>query len=202
MCRISRVGLVGTVLVLVTLLVACQPVQPVAESSATSVETPAMVTATVGVEAGIVLTSAVAANPQMTATEVVTATVAPSAVITSAVATATGEPVIEANPELLAAGLAAYRAQYCGVCHLLAAAETRGTFGPTHNGMGATAALHLADPNYAGTATTPAEYILESIVDPQAFIVPGYATTSHRMPPYAHLEAATLEALVAFLLAQ
>jgi mono/diheme cytochrome c family protein len=110
--------------------------------------------------------------------------------------------VVAADSELIAAGLSAYRAQYCGICHLLDAAETRGTFGPTHNLLGATAAAYLADGTYVGGATTPAEYIRESIVDPQAFIVPGYATTSHRMPSYAHLDATTLDALVAFLLAQ
>jgi hypothetical protein len=68
--------------------------------------------------------------------------------------------------------------------------------------MHAIAAGHLADGTYQGAATTPAEYIRESIVDPQAYIVPGYATTSHRMPAYAHLDAASLDALVAFLHAQ
>jgi hypothetical protein len=32
--------------------------------------------------------------------------------------------------------------------------------------------------------------------------VPGYATTSHRMPSYSFLDAETLDALVAFLMAQ
>jgi nitric oxide reductase subunit C len=112
------------------------------------------------------------------------------------------EPVADADPAVIAAGLAVYRAQYCGVCHTLDAAETRGTFGPPHNGMGTIAAQHLQDGSYHGPATTPAEYIHESIVDPQAYITPGYAATSHRMPSYAHLDAQSLDALVAFLLAQ
>ena len=68
--------------------------------------------------------------------------------------------------------------------------------------MGAIAAAHLSGGTYQGAATTPAEYIREGIVDPQAFNVPGYATTSHRMPSYAHLDVASLDALVAFLLVQ
>jgi nitric oxide reductase subunit C len=107
-----------------------------------------------------------------------------------------------ADPAVLAAGLSVYRAQYCGVCHTLDAAETRGTFGPPHNGMGALAAGHIQQADYQGGATTAEEYIRESIVEPQVYIVPGYATTSHRMPSYAHLDATALDALVAFLLAQ
>jgi mono/diheme cytochrome c family protein len=107
-----------------------------------------------------------------------------------------------ADPALRETGLAAYRAQYCGICHTLDAAETRGTFGPPHNGMGEIAAARLLEENYSGSATTAAEYIHESIVEPQVYIAPGYATTSHRMPTYAHLDSATVDALVAFLLAQ
>jgi len=106
-----------------------------------------------------------------------------------------------ADPALLAAGLAAYHANYCGVCHTLDKAETRGTFGPTHNGLAATVAQLFADGTYHGAAKTPAEYVHESIANPQAFIVPGYATTSHRMPTYTNLDDATINALVAFLLA-
>ena len=107
-----------------------------------------------------------------------------------------------ADPALMAAGLAVYRAQYCGVCHELAAAGTTGTFGPSHNGLGATAAARMAAADYTGAATTPAQYIYESIVTPELYIVPTYAMTSHRMPPYGHLPAADLAALVAFLAAQ
>lgn len=119
--------------------------------------------------------------------------------------TATAAPEPEPTPvdaELLALGLTTYRAQYCGVCHALDAAETRGTFGPTHNDMGATAAARLLDPGYSGNATTAAEYITESILDPLIYSVPGYGITSHRMPPYTHLPDAEVAALTAFLLAQ
>lgn len=99
-------------------------------------------------------------------------------------------------------GIAIYRANYCGVCHELPAAGTRGTFGPTHANMGATAAARLQDPAYGGQATTPAEYITESILQPSAFIVPGYATSAHPMPSFGHLEQADIAALVDMLLAQ
>jgi nitric oxide reductase subunit C len=102
----------------------------------------------------------------------------------------------------LAAGLAVYRKYYCGACHTLDAAETRGTFGPNHNGLGATAAQRIQEPNYSGSATTPAEYIHESIVDPSIYIVDGFAVTSHRMPPYTMLPVEELDALVLFLVNQ
>jgi mono/diheme cytochrome c family protein len=51
-----------------------------------------------------------------------------------------------APAEPIAAGVAVYRAQYCGACHSLAATGSRGTFGPSHDGMAATAAQRLADP--------------------------------------------------------
>lgn len=111
------------------------------------------------------------------------------------------EPLVP-TAELIATGLAVYRAQYCGVCHILDAAETQGTFGPTHNGMGVTAAQRILDPTYTGKARSAAEYLRESIVDPPIYIVPGYSMSSHRMPVYTHLPAADIEALTALLLAQ
>jgi len=99
-------------------------------------------------------------------------------------------------------GLAVYKKQYCGVCHQLSAAETGGLFGPTHDGMGRTAEEHIQAPDYAGAATTAGDYIHESIVDPKAYIVPGYEVTSHHMPAYAHLEEGDIDALVQMLLQQ
>jgi len=80
-------------------------------------------------------------------------------------------------------------------------ADTHGTFGPTHNGLAAQVDEILSSGVYHGAAKTPAEYVRESIVAPEAFIVPNYATTSHRMPIYSNLDEATVNALVAFLLA-
>ncbi len=99
-------------------------------------------------------------------------------------------------------GLEVYRAQYCGVCHTLDAAETKGPFGPTHNGIGTIAAERIADPGYTGKATTAEEYIRESIVDPAVYIVPGSALGRYRMGAYTMLNEIELDALVQFLLEQ
>jgi mono/diheme cytochrome c family protein len=133
---------------------------------------------------------------------------APGDVITTIVATlptatsAAVEAVETVDPVTLAAGIAVYRQQYCGVCHILDAAETRGTFGPPHNEAAASAALHLADPRYVGAATTVAAYLYESIVNPEIHLVDGYAATAHRMPSFAHLPAEDIDALVYLLLQQ
>lgn len=106
---------------------------------------------------------------------------------------------IHASTEELAEGLRVYRAQYCGVCHRLRAGETVGQFGPSHDGMAWTARRRLLSGEYTGAATTPDEYLRESILDPEAFIVEGYQSSSHHMPSYAHLPAEEIEALVYLL---
>lgn len=100
----------------------------------------------------------------------------------------------------VAAGLEVYRQQYCGVCHVLDTAGTAGAFGPTHNGMGATAEERVNDAAYSGMAATPEEYILESLVNPSIYIAPGYERTRFTMPAYTHLSEADLNALVQMLL--
>lgn len=99
-------------------------------------------------------------------------------------------------------GVAVYLANYCGICHELPTAGTRGTFGPSHVGMGTIAAERVADVNYGGEATTSRDYILESIIAPNAYLAPGYATSTHPMPSFAHLSEADIAALVTLLLSQ
>lgn len=207
----SRKMVVGVLLGLAAILSGCQPVQPISATTASVSEISvtsepkaniAVISDSMAVDENVdeivVETPTVASEP-LTATVVAVAT---EDVTVDATVTMTPDVVESVDPALLEAGMATYRAQYCGICHTLTAAETRGTFGPEHDGMGTIAAERIADSSYSGAAATPAEYIRESIVEPQAYLVPGYATTSHRMPPYAHLDAATLDGLVAFLLAQ
>jgi hypothetical protein len=99
-------------------------------------------------------------------------------------------------------GLEVYREQYCGICHQFSVAETGGLFGPTHDGIGAIADERIQAPGYAGSATTSEEYLRESLLDPKAYIVPGFEVTSHHMPAYVHLEEGDINALVQMLLQQ
>ncbi len=100
----------------------------------------------------------------------------------------------------VAAGLAVFREQYCGTCHTLDTAGSAGMFGPTHNGMCSIAVERIRNASYAGSASTAEEYVLESIVNPLAYVVPGYEHTRYRMPAYAQLSEGELDALVILLM--
>ncbi|MBT8400258.1 MAG: cytochrome c [Rhodothermia bacterium] len=102
--------------------------------------------------------------------------------------------------ETVISGFQTYRAQYCGLCHAYDRAETGGIFGPPHNGMATIASDRIRDSTYTGSAKTAAEYIRESIIDPEIYIVPGFETTVHRMPAYKHLDAEEIDAMVQFLM--
>ncbi|MBW7881631.1 MAG: hypothetical protein H3C34_03165 [Caldilineaceae bacterium] len=147
---------------------------------------------------GIVNTGIVAPNTPTTQVTVVRQTATPTpapSVQPSAIPTPDGEL-------LYAAGKATYLKQYCGICHALAAASTTGVFGPSHDRMGMVAAQRIEEAGYDGEAQDAAAYIRESIVSPEVYAAPGTANVRHRMPSYAHLAEAELDALVYFLLEQ
>ena len=100
---------------------------------------------------------------------------------------------------LAARGLSVYKEQYCGICHQLDGAGTRGMFGPSHNDMGGLAAARLEDPAYDGAATDVYAYLYESIIEPDIYFVEGFALSLHRMPSYQHIPEKDLEALIVFL---
>lgn len=121
--------------------------------------------------------------------------------------TATSTPVPTPTPasvdeQQVAFGRATYLKYYCGVCHALPAAGTAGVFGPSHEHIGSLAGARVTDPAYTGSATTPAEYVRESIVEPGVYIAPGGANSRMAMPPFGHLPAEEIDALVYFLLQQ
>jgi nitric oxide reductase subunit C len=99
-------------------------------------------------------------------------------------------------------GFKVYKEQFCGLCHQLDAAGSGGKFGPPHNGLGTRAEQRIEEAQYAGTATTAAGYIHESIVNPKAYVVAGYESTPHQMPAYGHLSEADIDVLVQMLLQQ
>ena len=103
---------------------------------------------------------------------------------------------------LSARGLFVYKEQYCGICHQLDSASTKGIFGPSHNGMASLAAARLQDPAYNGAATDVHTYLYESIIEPDAYFVEGFALSPHRMPTYRHIPEDDLEALIVFLAEQ
>ena len=62
----------------------------------------------------------------------------------------------------------------CAVCHTIPGIEpAKGREGPKLV-LGTNGPMRLADPNYKGTAESVREYIQESILNPGAYVVPGY----------------------------
>jgi mono/diheme cytochrome c family protein len=107
-----------------------------------------------------------------------------------------------ADADEAAFGVEVYLRSYCGACHALSAAGTKGAFGPAHDDARPLAEERLLDPAYRGRATTAEDYFRESIVEPAAYIVPGYAATPHAMPAYTNFDERELAALVALLMQQ
>ena len=62
----------------------------------------------------------------------------------------------------------------CAVCHTIPGIDAaKGREGPQLV-LGVNGPKRLADPNYQGSAITVHEYIMESILHPGAYVVPGY----------------------------
>lgn len=81
----------------------------------------------------------------------------------------------------------------CPVCHIIPGIPgANGQVGPPLT-LGVTGAQRLADSSYRGNASTVHEYIVESVVEPSVFVVPGYP--EHVMPAWygAKLSALALE---------
>jgi hypothetical protein len=87
----------------------------------------------------------------------------------------------------------------CAVCHTIPGiAPAQGREGPRLV-LGTNGPLRLADPQYRGTATTVREYIQESILNPGAYVVPGY---SDRVMPRWYgkrLNALAVDRIAAYL---
>ncbi|RMH34907.1 MAG: hypothetical protein D6690_09715 [Nitrospirae bacterium] len=87
----------------------------------------------------------------------------------------------------------------CAVCHSIPGVPAaKGRQGPRLV-LGETGPRRLSDPNYHGSATTVREYIMESILTPDAYIVPGYP--EHVMPRWygRKLNATALNRIVRYL---
>jgi cytochrome c oxidase subunit 2 len=84
----------------------------------------------------------------------------------------------------------------CGACHTIEGiAEMSGQVGPELTTIGSNASQRLASPGYTGAATTPEEYIQESLVKPELFIVPDFPPAM----PQSTLSSEELEAIVNYL---
>jgi len=91
------------------------------------------------------------------------------------------------NPSV--SGAAVFKNNPCGSCHTLKAAGATAKVGPDLDKL----------PEYAQKAGKPlADFIHESIVDPNAYVEKGYQ--ANLMPPFASLPKDQLDALVQYLI--
>src|SRR5512139_928686 len=87
----------------------------------------------------------------------------------------------------------------CPVCHIIPGIPGAiGQVGPPLV-LGTTGPQRLKDPGYRGEAKTVHEYIVESVLEPQRFVVQGYP--AHTMPTWygSKLSALALERIAAYL---
>ncbi|HEY6085803.1 MAG TPA: hypothetical protein VIU63_10435 [Nitrospira sp.] len=87
----------------------------------------------------------------------------------------------------------------CPVCHRIPGiAGAEGRVGPPLV-LGSTGAERLRDPSYRGRAKTVHEYVVESVVEPDVFVVAGYPPST--MPTWygTRLSALALEKIAAYL---
>jgi hypothetical protein len=92
-----------------------------------------------------------------------------------------------------------FRRAGCVVCHTIPGIPgANGQVGPLL-ALGTTGAQRIADPSYGGHATTVREYIVESVLEPRRFIVPGYPALT--MPTWygSKLSALALEKIATYL---
>lgn len=128
-----------------------------------------------------------------------------STTMATTMATTTDDPPateVAVDDALVQRGIDIYLANYCGSCHALEAANTRGNFGPPHHAAALLAAENFNAANYAGEATSVAGYIRESILAPEVYYTPGYAASNHRMPAFVNLSDEEIDALVYMLMQQ
>lgn len=87
----------------------------------------------------------------------------------------------------------------CVVCHVIPGIpDARGQVGPPLF-LGTTGEQRLQDPAYQGQAKTVREYVVESVLEPRRFVVPGYPDLT--MPTWygSKLSALALEKIAAYL---
>jgi mono/diheme cytochrome c family protein len=99
-----------------------------------------------------------------------------------------------------AKGEALATSQGCVGCHVASTTGPAWLPTPDQPGIGARAETRPNEPDYTGAATTPEQYLLESIVQPQVHIVPGFETIQMPNTYGQTLTAQDAADLIAYLL--
>ena len=93
-----------------------------------------------------------------------------------------------------------FASQGCAACHSLKEGEK--IIGPSLYHIGQTAAERVKGADYRGKAKTAEEYIRESIVEPNLYIVPGFAAGIMVQDFGKKLNAQEIDDLIGFLMTQ
>lgn len=123
---------------------------------------------------------------------------APSASAPAAPAPAVPQPAAAPGAGNAANGEKLFAAQACNACHSFKEGEK--IIGPSLYHAGQTAASRVKDGSYRGKAKTAQEYLHESMLDPNAYIVPGYAAGIMVQDFAKKLSPQDLEDMIAFLM--
>ena len=99
----------------------------------------------------------------------------------------------EGGPAASVNGAQLFTENGCGGCHQLARAKTSGQTGPSLDQLAASARKN-------GKGKSPEEYVREAIVDPNAFVVPGFPEGTMPQNFGKDLSPEQIDALVAYLL--
>jgi mono/diheme cytochrome c family protein len=102
-----------------------------------------------------------------------------------------GDP---ANGEQIATALA------CTACHIAAPTGPAWLATAEQPGIGTRASERLTDPNYTGQAATPEQYLFEAIVNPNVYLVPGFAANIMPGQYSTQLTDQDMADLIAYLL--
>jgi mono/diheme cytochrome c family protein len=102
-----------------------------------------------------------------------------------------GDPV---NGEALTNSLA------CTACHILAPTGPSWLAKDGEPGVATHAEQRITQPEYNGAATTPEQYLFESIVNPNVYVVPGYAAGIMPQAYASQLTDQDMADIIAYLL--
>jgi mono/diheme cytochrome c family protein len=87
----------------------------------------------------------------------------------------------------------------CAVCHTVPGIQgADGRVGPPLI-LGTTGPTRLVDPAYRGHAKTVHDYVIESVIEPAVFVVPGYPADTMPIWYGAKLSALALEKIASYL---
>lgn len=114
----------------------------------------------------------------------------------------TATEILEIDAERIAQGVNFFRENYCGVCHTLTIANTRGEFAPPLDNVIDDAVEHYQSEAYTGNANTIETYLYESITTPDVYIIPDYAMSPHPMPSFRHLDDSEIQDIIYMLMVQ